>query len=136
MYKNPNVFKFAAMFILMVFIMISTGCVDKNTKITLKGESIHWKGELNSSITGQDESGMYTLFYKDEDWDDVQLYKININDGKVILEETGLTTRTIEIPMNRTKSSVTSNEPQTVNIIWNDSRGNEYEENILLKPIG
>lgn len=136
MYKNPNVFKFAAMFILMVFIMISTGCVDKNTKITLKRESIHWNGELNSSITGQDESGMYTLFYKDEDWDDVQLYKININDGKVILEETGLTTRTIEIPMNRTKSSVTSNEPQTVNIIWNDSRGNEYEENILLKPIG
>lgn len=136
MYKNPNVFKLAAMFILVVFIMISTGCVDKNTKITLKGESIHWNGELNSSITGQDESGMYTLFYKDEDWDDVQLYKININDGKVILEETGLTTRTIEIPMNRTKSSVTSNEPQTVNIIWNDSRGNEYEENILLKPIG
>lgn len=136
MYKNPNVFKFAAMFILMVFIMISTGCVDKNTKITLKRESIHWNGELNSSITGQDESGMYTLFYKDEDWDDVQLYKININDGKVILEETGLTTRTIEIPMNRTKSSVTSNEPQTVNIIWNDSRGNEYEENILFKPIG
>lgn len=135
MYKNPNVFKLAAMFILVVFIMISTGCVDKNTKITLKGESIHWNGELNSSITGQDESGMYTLFYKDEDWDDVQLYKININDGKVILEETGLTTRTIEIPMNRTKSSVTSNEPQTVNIIWNDSRGNEYEENILLKPI-
>ncbi|MBU5348242.1 hypothetical protein [Paenibacillus lautus] len=136
MYKNPNVFKLAAMFILVVFIMISTGCVDKNTKITLKGESIHWKGELNSSITGQDESGMYTLFYKDEDWDDVQVYKIDINDGKVILEETGLTTRTIEIPMNRTKSSVTSNEPQTVNIIWNDSRGNEYEENILLKPIG
>ncbi|MBX4148510.1 MULTISPECIES: hypothetical protein [Paenibacillus] len=136
MYKNPNVFKFVAMFILVVFIMISTGCVDKNTKITLKGESIHWKGELNSSITGQDESGMYTLFYKDEDWDDVQVYKIDINDGKVILEETGLTTRTIEIPMNRTKSSVTSNEPQTVNIIWNDSRGNEYEENILLKPIG
>lgn len=135
MYKNPNVFKFAAMFILVVFIMISTGCVDKNTKITLRGESIHWNGELNSSITGQDESGMYTLFYKDEDWDDVQLYKININDGKVILEETGLTTRTIEIPINRTKSSVTSNEPQTVNIIWNDSRGNEYEENILLKPI-
>ncbi|WP_339293887.1 hypothetical protein MKY82_16785 [Paenibacillus sp. FSL W7-1279] len=136
MYKNPNVFKFAAMFILVVFIMISTGCIDKNTKITLKGESIHWKGELNSSITGQDESGMYTLFYKDEDWDDVQVYKIDINDGKVILEETGLTTRTIEIPLNRTKSSVTSNEPQTVNIIWNDSRGNEYEENILLKPIG
>lgn len=136
MYKNPNVFKLAAMFILVVFIMISTGCVDKNTKITLKGESIHWKGELNSSITGQDESGMYTLFYKDEDWDDVQVYKIDINNGKVILEETGLTTRTIEIPMNRTKSSVTSNEPQTVNIIWNDSRGNEYEENILLKPIG
>lgn len=136
MYKNPNVFKFAAMFVLLVFIMISTGCVDKNTKITLKGESIHWNGELNSSITDQDESGMYTLFYKDEDWDDVQVYKININDGKVILEETGLTTRTIEIPINRTKSSVTSNEPQTVNIIWNDSRGNEYEENILLKPIG
>lgn len=136
MYKNPNVFKFAAMLILVVFIMISTGCVDKNTKITLKGESIHWNGELNSSITGQEESGMYTLFYKDEDWDDVQLYKININDGKVILEETGLTTRTIEIPINRTKSSVTSNEPQTVNIIWNDSRGNEYEENLLLKPIG
>lgn len=135
MYKNPNVFKLAAMFILVVFIMISTGCVDKNTKITLKGESIHWNGELNSSITGQDESGMYTLFYKDEDWDDVQLYKININDGKVILEETGLTTRTIEIPMNRTKSSVTSDEPQTVNIIWNDSRGNEFEENMLLKPI-
>lgn len=135
MYKNPNVFKFAAMLILVVFIMISTGCVDKNTKITLKGESIHWNGELNSSITGQDESGMYTLFYKDEDWDDVQVYKIDINDGKVILEETGLTTRTIEIPINRTKSSVTSNEPQTVNIIWNDSRGNEYEENILLKPI-
>lgn len=125
MYKNPNVFKFAAMFVLLVFIMISTGCVDKNTKITLKGESIHWNGELNSSITDQDESGMYTLFYKDEDWDDVQVYKININDGKVILEETGLTTRTIEIPINRTKSSVTSNEPQTVNIIWNDSRGNE-----------
>lgn len=136
MYKNPNVFKFAAMFILVVCIMISTGCVDKNTKITLKGESIHWKGELNSSITGQHESGMYTLIYKDEDWDDVQVYKIDINDGKVILEETGLTTRTIEIPINRTKSSVTSNEPQTVNIIWNDSRGNEYEENILLKLIG
>lgn len=134
MYKNQKVFKFAALFILVADIMISTGCVDKNTKITLKGESIHWKGELNSSITDQDESGMYTLFYKDEDWNNVEKYKIDIKDGSIKIEETGLTTRTIEIPINRVKSSVTSNESQTVNIVWNDSRGNEYEENILLKP--
>lgn len=121
--------------LLIALLIISTGCVNKSTKIVLKGESKHWIGDFNTTITNEtDEVGMYTLFYKNDNWQEVQNYKIDIDTGRVIIEETGLISKTIEVPVQRVKgAAVTKNEEQTITIHWSDKQGESYNETVTLE---
>lgn len=121
--------------LLIALLIISTACTNKSIVIVLKGESQHWIGELNTAITNEtDEVGKYTLFYKNDDWQEVQKYEIDIDKGRIIIEETGLASKTIEVPVQRVKGgAVTRNEEQTITIHWSDKQGKSYNETIALE---
>lgn len=116
----------------IAMILLTTGCSDKNTRIILQGESSHWKGEFDTSIhNNSNESGEYTFYYKDEDWKNVKEYHFNIND-RIILKETGIANRTVNVPVTRKNSLVSTEETQTIIIKWNHSNGEQFEETLLL----
>ncbi|RAW13170.1 hypothetical protein DC345_19920 [Paenibacillus taichungensis] len=89
---------------------------------------------LYSTVTNERaESGQYTIFYKKDNLEDIKGYKININEGRIIRKESGLTSKSINFPIIRTQgSSVSRNEDQTVIIEWTDMNGNNFEEKLIL----
>ncbi|WP_433948886.1 hypothetical protein [Paenibacillus taichungensis] len=105
------------------------------TRINLMGESEHWRGELDTTVTNERaENGAYTIFYKKDNLEDIKEYKININEGMIIRKESDLTSKSLDFPLKRTKGSqVSRNEDQTIVIEWTDMNGNNFEENFILR---
>jgi len=106
------------------------------TRINLMGESEHWRGELDTTVTNKRaDNGEYTIFYKKDNLEDIKDYKININEGMIIRKEDGgLASNSIKFPITRTKGSMVSkNEDQTIVIEWTDMNGNNFEENFILR---
>jgi hypothetical protein len=105
------------------------------TKMNLSGESEHWSGELDNAVTkGAGENGQYIISYKEDNLEDVKWFKININDGKMIRQEDGLTSKSIQFPIISIEGSMVSTEDdQTVVIEWKDTNGKKYQEDIILK---
>lgn len=125
------------MFISIIFLIVAmslTGCSEQ-TRMILMGESEHWRGELDTTVTsGREENGEYTILYKKENWEDIKGYKININEGRIINQGDGSPSNSIKIPITRTKGSqVSSNEEQTIVVEWTDINGNNLEEKLILR---
>lgn len=125
----------AKIVLVSIFIVWFTGCSEASTRIIFKGESINWSGELDTTISSEgQEDGAYRINYKNNDWKEIQNYKMNINDGRIIREETGMSSGTLDFPIIRTTGSdVSRNEDQMVVIEWTDSNDNHFEEKILLR---
>ncbi|WP_248064912.1 hypothetical protein [Paenibacillus silvae] len=52
------------------------------TKINLTGESEHWTGQLDTTVTkGESEQGVYIISYNKDSWENIQNFKISINNG-------------------------------------------------------
>ncbi|WP_426334174.1 hypothetical protein ACN9MH_05390 [Paenibacillus silvae] len=99
------------------------------------GESEHWTGQqLDTTVTkGESEQGAYIISYNKDSWDNVQSFKISINNGQIIRQETGLASASIQFSIMRTEGSKASDEEdQTVEIEWTDVEGGKYEESMLL----
>ncbi|MFE6075022.1 hypothetical protein ACFVQB_11155 [Paenibacillus sp. NPDC057886] len=120
--------------LILIVAMSLTGCSKLQTRINLMGESEHWRGELDTTVTNERaENGQYTIFYKKDNLEDIKEYKININEGRIIRKESDLTSKSIEFPITRTKGSMVSrNEDQTIVIEWKDMSGNNFEEKLIL----
>lgn len=128
--------KRAHLFILsFICIGLALGCAGAaDTRILLNGESLHWKGQLDTNVfNNREESGQYTFYYKNEDWQDVEKYTININDKTRVLKEDRLPQRTVHVSISHREGVVTTEESQSVIIQWRDRNGNPFEETILLE---
>ncbi|MGO4529466.1 hypothetical protein AB4Z30_10330 [Paenibacillus sp. 2TAF8] len=122
--------------IFMFIVAISLlGCSDMQTKMNFSGESEHWSGELDTTVTkGAGENGEYIISYKRDNLEDVKWSKININDGKMIRQEDGLTSKSIQFPIISTEGSMASTEDDQIVVIeWKDTNGKKYQEDIILK---
>ncbi|QLG42509.1 hypothetical protein HW560_33245 [Paenibacillus sp. E222] len=136
MRKNNNVLWVSISILILIVGMSLTGCSKMQTRINLMGESDHWRGELDTTVTNErTENGEYTIFYKKDNLEDIQNYKININEGRITRKEDGgLASNSIKFPITRTRGSqVSRNEDQTIVIEWTDMNGNNFEENFILR---
>ncbi|CAH1210602.1 hypothetical protein PAECIP111890_03550 [Paenibacillus sp. JJ-223] len=134
--KNNKVLWMFISTIILIVAMSLTGCSKLQTRIILMGESEHWRGEFDTTVTsGREENGEYTILYTKDNWGDIRGYKIDINEGRnKRQEEGGLASNVIKFPITRTKGSqVSSNEDQTIVIEWKDLNGNNFEEKLTLK---
>lgn len=136
MRKNNIVLRVSISILILIVALSLTGCSKLQTRINLMGESEHWRGELDTTVTNErTENGEYTIFYKKDNLEDIQNYKININEGRIIRKEDGgLASNSIKFPITGTKGSMVSkNEDQTIVIEWTDMNGNNFEENFILR---
>lgn len=133
--KNNKVLWASISIIILVVTMSLTGCLKVQTRIILMGESEHWRGEFDTTVTsGREENGEYTILYTKDNWGDIRGYKIDINEGRIINQGDGSPSNSIKFPITRTKGSqVSSNEDQTIVIEWKDLNGNNFEEKLTLK---
>ncbi|WP_427181348.1 hypothetical protein [Paenibacillus sp. TC-CSREp1] len=99
------------------------------------GKSEHWSSQLDTTVTkGESEQGAYIISYKKDSWENVQNFKISINNGQIIRQETGLASASIQFPVMRTEGFKASDEEdQTVEIEWTGVNGEKYEESMLLQ---
>nr|WP_186323001.1 hypothetical protein [Paenibacillus xylanexedens] len=116
-------------------IVFLVGCSTLQTKINLTGESEHWTGQLDTTVTkGESEQGVYIISYNKDSWENIQNFKISISNGQIIRQETGLASASIQFPIMRTEGSkVSDEEDHTVEIEWTDVDGEKYEESMLLQ---
>ncbi|PWW44958.1 MULTISPECIES: hypothetical protein [Paenibacillus] len=135
MRKNNNVLRLSISILILIVAMSLTGCSKLQTRISLMGESDHWRGELDTTVTsGRTENGAYTIFYKKDNLENIKDYKININEGRIIRKESDLTSKSIHFPITATRGSqVSRNEDQSVVIEWTDMKGNNFEEKFILR---
>ncbi|WP_285077738.1 hypothetical protein [Paenibacillus sp. UMB7766-LJ446] len=135
MRKNNNVLWVSILSLIVFFTISLTGCSKLQTRINLMGESENWSAELDTTVTNERaENGAYTVFYKKDNLEDIKGYKININEGSIIRQESDLTSKSISFPIMRTQgSSVSRNEDQAVVIEWTDINGNNFEEKLILR---
>lgn len=135
MRKNNHALWVSISIFILIVAMSLTGCSKLQTRINLMGESEHWRGELDTTVTNErTENGQYTIFYKKDNVEDIKEYKININEGRIIRKESDLTSKSINFPITRTKGSyVSSNEDQSIVIEWTDMNGNNLEEKLILR---
>lgn len=105
--------------ILLIFLF---GC--SNDGFILKGESEHWQGKFRVNTSGNNQSGEYTFYYKNDDWRDIGKYTVTIGDNELILNEDGLMNRSIAISVSYIHSTHLKENTKDVVIEWNGEQEN------------
>lgn len=100
----------------LLIVIVLAGCSQEGG-YRLNGESDNWKGNL--AIHSNGESGTYTFYYKNDDWENVGYYTVTIGNQEVVRTEEGLANSSIIINVSQLRNIDTaSSNAKPVIIEW------------------